>query len=159
MNRWLLWTGMLLGLLVSDRAQAGPIFSYAFDQPSYNVAVFGTVDVTVYFQESDTGPPTSLPNAYLASQGLLSVGTRVDSSYGAEMTATVDVTPNPAFASFTRSVTSGGGNLFRKRRPGSGHCRPGQRARLPNRGRRVPVHGDVTGHRNPDGERGRKWTR
>ena len=112
MNRWLLWTGMLLGLLVSDRAQAGPIFSYAFDQPSYNVAVFGTVDVTVYFQESDTGPPTSLPNAYLASQGLLSVGTRVDSSYGAEMTATVDVTPNPAFASFTRSVTSGGGNLF-----------------------------------------------
>jgi len=25
MNRWLLWTGMLLGLLVSDLAQAGPI--------------------------------------------------------------------------------------------------------------------------------------
>jgi len=76
------------------------------------VAVFGTVDVTVFLQESDTGPPTSLPNAYLASQGLLSVGTVVAASQYAMMTVTTDVTPNPAFGSFTRSVTSGEGNLF-----------------------------------------------
>jgi hypothetical protein len=111
MNRWQLWVGTLVGLLIPVRAQAGPIFSYAFDQPSYNVAVSGTVDVTVYFQESDTGPPTSLPDGYLASQGLFSVGTRVDSTFGAMMQVSTDVTPNPAFASFTRSVSSGGGNL------------------------------------------------
>jgi hypothetical protein len=125
MNRWQLWTGMLLGLLVSDRAQAGPIFSYAFDQPSYNVAVSGTVDVTVFFQESDTGPPTSLPNAYLASQGLLSVGTVVAASQYAMMTVTTDVTPNPAFASFTRSVTFGEGNLFENTGLGPAIVAPG----------------------------------
>jgi PEP-CTERM motif len=111
MNRWQVCFGMLLCLLASTRAQAGPIFSYAFDQPSYNVAVAGTVDVTVYFQESDSGPPTSLPDGYLASQGLLSVGTRVTSTFGAMMLVGTDVTSNPAFGSFTRSVTSGGGNL------------------------------------------------
>lgn len=111
MNRWQLWTATLLGLLIPARAQAEPIFSYAFDQPSYHVAVSGTVDVTVYLQETDSGPPASLPNGYLASPGLFSVGTRVDSSFGAMMLAGSDVTPNPAFPTFTRSVTSGGGNL------------------------------------------------
>ena len=41
------------------------------------------------------------------------------------MTATVDVTPNPAFASFTRSVTSGGGNLFESAGLGPAIVAPG----------------------------------
>ena len=112
MNRWQLWAGMLLGLLVSARAQAGPIFSYAFDQPSYNVAVFGTVDVTVFLSRERHGP------AHQPAQWLPGLPRYVQCRHGgrcesgAMMTVSIDVTPNPAFPLFTRSVTFGEGNLF-----------------------------------------------
>jgi hypothetical protein len=63
MNCWRFGAGLLLGRVVSARAQAEPIFSYAFDQPSYNVAVSGTVNVTVFLQETDVGPPLACPMA------------------------------------------------------------------------------------------------
>jgi hypothetical protein len=99
MTRLASWMLLLIaGILWPTPASAGPIFSYAFDQSSNSVAVGGTVDVTVYLQESDTSSPGSLPNGYLATTGLFGAGVVLKySGQSARVLQPSDVTPSAEF--------------------------------------------------------------
>jgi hypothetical protein len=104
--------GVLGVLLCSSTAQAGPVFSFAFDKSSYTVGVGGTVDVTVLFRETDVPGSGSLPDGYLANTGLFGVGVTVDyTGQPARVASSSDVIPNGAFlvdpsSSSSVSVTS-----------------------------------------------------
>src|SRR5258708_4664875 len=98
MTRIATWTlATILVLACSTFAHADPIFSYAFDHSNYIIPVGGTVDVTVFLQETDSGPAGALSDGYLSATGLFGVGVLVDySGQPAAVQHLTDVSPNPA---------------------------------------------------------------
>jgi hypothetical protein len=94
-----LTAGMAMAVLVwCGSAQAGPVYSYLFDQSNYTVAAGGTVLVKVSLQEdTSTGGPS-----LLSTEGLISAGVRVDfndpvPTQPAQVRSLADILPNPAF--------------------------------------------------------------
>jgi hypothetical protein len=102
---WLL--PLIAGLFCPTIATAGPVFSYAFDQSGYNVAVGDTVDVTVYLQEVDTFSLGSLPNGYLATTGLFGAGVLLNySAQPAVVLPAPNVAPSAEFLTDPTSAAS-----------------------------------------------------
>jgi hypothetical protein len=96
-----------LGVFSAKQAPAEPIFSYAFDKPSYTVGLGGTVDVTVFFQEMDNSSSGSLPNGYLAKTGLDGLGVILAyTNQPARVQHIADVTANSAFLIDPTSASS-----------------------------------------------------
>jgi hypothetical protein len=93
MGKWLCRGVFVLALGVSwgRPAQAGPIYSFAFEQSSYTVNPGGTVAVRVYLREDvSDGSPTFLKNT-----GLIGAGAQVNGNNAlATVAALPDVQPN-----------------------------------------------------------------
>jgi hypothetical protein len=72
--------------------RAGPIYSYAFDQPNYRVTAGGTVEVKLFLQEDDSaGGSAFLKNVGLIGAGVLVTFDDPTATQPAQVLSTADI--------------------------------------------------------------------